>query len=91
MKEINKIRGVTTISTTVSRTLWEKAQQFQISWAEALRVGLTTILAQKGDEDYLNPMQLQRKIEQINAKLSEVSQEKNKLAEELQLLRVVQK
>lgn len=67
------------ITTTISHTLWEKAQKNKIVWSEALRRGVTSILAEKGDEDYLNPLQLQRKIAAMAAKLEELSQENENL------------
>ena len=79
MEEIPKSYGVTTISTTISRTLWEKARHHNIMWSEALRRGVTTILAEKGDEDYLNPLQQSRKIAALVDKIEQLVQENEKL------------
>lgn len=67
------------ITTTLSHTLWEKAQQQRIVWSEALRRGVTMILSEKGDEDYINPLMQQRKIAALAAKIEELSQENEKL------------
>ena len=69
---------VHTITTTISDSLYEKAHR-KIGWSEALRRGVTTILAEKGDEDYINPLQLQRKIAALVERLEELSQENEKL------------
>ena len=82
--------GSITITTTISRTLYDKAHN-KIQWSEALRRGLITILAEQGDEDYINPLQLQRKMAAILNKLEETSQENYKLNEELNKYRGVLK
>lgn len=70
--------GSITITTTISRALWDKAHN-QMAWSEALRRGVTAILAEKGDEDYINPLQQQRKIAALVSKIEELVQENEKL------------
>lgn len=70
--------GSITITTTISRTLWDKAHN-KIAWSEALRRGVTAILSEKGDEDYINPLMQQRKIAVLAAKIEELSHENEKL------------
>lgn len=67
------------VTTTLSHSLWEKAQKNKIVWSEALRRGVTGILAEKGDEDYLNPLQQSRKISALVAKIEELVAENEKL------------
>ena len=70
---------VIAVTTTINHTLWEKAQKHNIMWSEALRRGVTGILAEKGDEDYLNPLQMQRKIASMAELLNNLSEENAKL------------
>lgn len=79
MEEQPKMYGVITISTTINRHLWEKAKEKHITWSEALRVGVTTILSQQGDEEFINPMQQQRKIIALVNKIEELVEENEKL------------
>jgi hypothetical protein len=72
--------GLHTITTTINHNLWVKAHK-KISWSEALRVGITTILSQLGDEEYINPLQQQRKIEKLALKVQDLIEENNKLRE----------
>lgn len=83
MKEIEQQYGVITISTTISRPLWDKARKYNIGWSEALRVGLTFLLSKREDGDYQNPMQMERKIEALATRLNEMAQENYKLQEQV--------
>lgn len=77
-KRTIEVEGLHTITTTINHNLFVKAHK-KIGWAEAMRVGITTILSQRGDEDYINPMQQQRKIEILVRRLEELSAENEKL------------
>ena len=79
--------GSITISTTISRELYDKCRQYGIGWAEALRVGCASLLAQKGDEDYVNPKQMEMKIEKLAGKLQEFVLQKEAMEKELNQLR----
>jgi hypothetical protein len=81
-----KSRGSVTISTTISPELWIKCQEKSISWAEALRIGVTYILSKSGDEDYNNPLQMERKIESLASRLQDLMLEKQELENQLTLL-----
>jgi hypothetical protein len=87
----NKAKGSITISTSVSPELWTKAQEHGISWAEALRVGLSFILSKIGSKEYQNPLNYERKIESLALKLQEFAQEKEALENELKNIRTTQK
>ena len=77
---IKKLRaGKITISTTIGVELHKQAQENGVSWAEALRRGITLILSEKTDDLYQNPMQQRIKIEALVARLEEVSQKYNEL------------
>lgn len=71
--------GIHPVTTTISHTLWEKAIEKNVTWAEALRRGLTTILSELGDPEYINPLMQQRKIEVLARKVQELSDENNTL------------
>ena len=83
--EINKPKrkGRIVISTTISVELHRRAKDSSIQWSEALRRGITQILAEKDDPLYQNPIQQQRKIASLVEKLSDVSQKMIKYEEEL--------
>jgi len=75
--------GTHTITTTVNHYLYSKCYNekgyLTIVWAEALRRGITAILSERGDPEYENPLQLQRKIASLALKLQELSDENNRL------------
>jgi len=77
------MKGVITITTTINRSLYDKCHnekgELTIKWSEAIRRGITSILSERGDEQYLNPLQLQRKITALVDRLEELSQENEKL------------
>ena len=82
-----KSNGSITISTTVSRELYDKAHN-KISWSEALRIGLTYLISKMDDtSEYRNPLQLERKIEELSTKITEIATEKTELQEELNKLK----
>lgn len=85
-KRINNF-GSVTISTTVGVTLWQKAKNHNISWSEAMRVGLSNILSEKGDESFINPKQQQIKIEKLVNKLEELAEENLRYQEEIKKMR----
>jgi hypothetical protein len=75
--------GAITISTTINQELWNKANEHSISWAEALRVGMTSILSRiEGEDEFNNPFQQQEKILNLINKLEELTQENYRLMEE---------
>ena len=69
------------ISTTINDALHQKAKNYGIKWSEALRVGITTILARNGDDDYLNPLQLNKMVMVIQKQLQEANEEIDRLRE----------
>jgi len=83
----NASGGSITISTTVSRPLWDAAQEAGLQWSECLRIGVTYLLSKGGDDRFQNPMQMERKIAALAQRIQEVADEKSALDEELARLR----
>ena len=81
------ISMVETITTTVTRRLYDKAKENKIGWSEALRVGIGVILAEKGDVEYCGELNIFRKIERMALRYDEKVQEVEKLAGELATLK----
>lgn len=74
-----KAKGAIMISTTISPILWEKAQKSGISWAEAMRIGITSLLSKEGDQTFINAAQQERKIENLALLLSQYSADLEKI------------
>ena len=77
--------AVITISTTISAYMHEKAKTNGINWNEALRVGIGVLLAEKGDLEYCGELNIYRKIERLSEKLTEQTEQNEKLATALRL------
>lgn len=79
-----KGRGCITISTTIAQDLHKKSIDLDLSWSEALRIGLTYMISKAdGETEYRNPIQLERRISELVEKLESVAQEKARLEGEL--------
>ena len=50
------------VTTTVSNDFWNLAKQHNISWTEAMRVGISILLADKGHMQYDNKLNIWRKM-----------------------------
>ncbi len=61
-------------SVLVSHQFYSLCQQHHIKFTEALRVGISVMLAERGITDYDNRLNILRRIELLTNKLSEVSQ-----------------
>jgi hypothetical protein len=61
------------ISTTTSVEFYQLAKEHRIKFSEALRVGISLILAEKGVKEYDNNLNLVRKLDLTRQKLEEVS------------------
>jgi len=48
------------ISTTVSDEFHDLAENFNLSWAEALRIGLAILLMERGEKQFENPINKNR-------------------------------
>lgn len=48
------------MSTTVSEEFEALRRQFNISWAEALRVGLSILFMERGVTEFVNPLNKER-------------------------------
>ena len=49
-----------TISTTVSDEFHSLVETFNISWAEALRIGIAILLMERGERKFENPLNKER-------------------------------
>ena len=76
---MKKGSGTITLTTTISLELWSEAKKADIKWSEALRRGVSMLLSNKGVEGYDNPLNLQRKIENLVKKLEIVVKENEEL------------
>lgn len=56
------------INTTVSDDFHATAKYFNISWSEALRIGLAVLFLERGVPDFKNPINIER-IKSIALKL----------------------
>jgi len=81
----NRSKGSICISTTLSRELWEQAQEHGIKWSEALRIGTSYMLSERG-QLYQNPLQMERKLTVFRERLEEVSREKDELEQQMKKL-----
>ena len=67
------------ISTTVSREFHDLAKQNNISWSEALRVGLSILFGDKGLKEYDNNINLFRKMNAFRQQAEEALQKLSEL------------
>ena len=74
-----------TISTTISDEFWQLAQDNKISWAEALKVGLSVIFGDIGIREYDNTLNLHRKMNKFRI-IAEESMQKLAELEEMGLI-----
>jgi hypothetical protein len=63
----------------VSPEFYKLCKERHIRFSEALRVGMAIILAERGEIDYDNNLNISRKVNLLTQKISEVSQELNDL------------
>jgi len=68
-------------SVTVSPEFFVMAKDLNISFTEALRVGLSLMFAERGVKEYDNDLNVVRRAEQVRLKLEEVSNELSALKE----------
>lgn len=68
-------------SVLVSPEFYNICKETHIKFSEALRVGISLILAERGIKEYDNNLNLFRRAQLINQKLSETAQELNTLKE----------
>lgn len=61
------------LSTTVSDEFHDLRQEFNISWAEALRIGLAILFLERGVEGFKNPLNRKR-VEFLLDKLNVMSE-----------------
>lgn len=80
---IDRIAGSVTTSVQVSPSLFHLAKENNIKFVEAMRTGISVLLAEKGVIDYDNNLNITRKITHYNALASEFSQKVHDLEEEI--------
>jgi post-segregation antitoxin (ccd killing protein) len=76
-KEYPKTRrayGQIQTSVLVSQEFYRLCKEYRIKFSEAIRVGIGLILAEKGVKEYDTTLNLTRKIQMVNQKLSQTSQ-----------------
>ena len=71
------------ISTTVSLEFYEIAKKLKIKWAEAMRMGLSMIFAERGISKYDNNLNVVRKMNLFREKAENALQELVTLKEKL--------
>jgi len=74
-----KINMMYKITTTVSPEMYRDAQEHGIKWCEAMRVGLSRLLAQKGLERWINPRTVQDNLLEIKEKIGDLYIQINQL------------
>jgi len=79
MRKLTAPRVIRTVS--ISYEFDTMCREHNISISEACRTGISLILAEKGLKEYDNDLNIMRRINLINQKLSETSEELNKLKE----------
>jgi len=79
MRRLTEPRVVRSVS--ISYAFDSLCRQHNLSISEACRVGISLLLAEKGITDYDNNLNIFRKIQVLNQKLSETSQELYNLKE----------
>jgi len=70
-------------SVNVSPAFYDQCKKYHIRFSEAMRVGISLLLAERGVLEYDNTLNISRKITLLNKKLSETSQELFDLKEKL--------
>jgi len=73
-----------TISTTISPDFHRRAKEHGISWAEAMRVGLSIMFAELGEIEYDNRLNLYKKMKLYQQQAEENSKKYFDLKEELE-------
>ena len=68
---------ITTISITPE--FYGLAKEHKISWSEAARVGMSLLLAERGERDYDNNLNLHRKMTVFRKQAEEALQKLNEL------------
>lgn len=77
-------KGRFTITTTISPEFHELAKQYGISWAEAIRVGVSILLADQDVIPYQNDLNLYRKMRYFQHQAQEMSQKFHEIQEAYQ-------
>lgn len=72
-------KPVVRTSVVVSPEFYTLAKQHHIGFTEALRVGMSMILAEKGVKEYDNQLNIMRKMKLLRQKLEETSLELEKV------------
>jgi len=68
-------------SVLISPEFYTLCKKMHIKFSEAMRVGISLILAERGVKEYDNNLNILRRMTLIKTKLEETSQELNKLKE----------
>jgi len=68
-------------SVLITPEFYNLCKEFHIKFSEAMRVGISMVLAERGVKEYDNNLNIMRRLYKTNQMLSEVSQELNALKE----------
>ena len=66
-----KKKGRMIVSASVSPEFFQLAQTHNISWSEAMRIGISMILAERGVMDYDNRLNIVRNLQKTITRLNE--------------------
>ena len=77
----NKGMGRIVTSVTISPEFFQIAKDLNITFTEAIRVGLSLMFAERGVKEYDNNLNICRRAEIVRQKLEEVSNELAELKE----------
>lgn len=78
-----KGEGRITTSVTISPHFYDLAKRYNISFTEALRVGLSLMFAEMGENDYDNNLNLYRKMKLFQQQLEQKGMELEELKRKL--------
>jgi len=70
----DKVKPVVMTSVKISWEFYQKCKQHQIKFSEAMRVGISILLADKGLIDYDNKLNLMRNINQLHDNIQRLQQ-----------------
>ncbi len=60
-------------SVSIGVEMWQLAEKHHISASEAIKVGISTMLAEKGEDRFQNNLNYQRKIEKMSSVIAEMA------------------
>ena len=80
---LKRAYGQVQTSVLISQEFYEQCKKHHIKFSEALRVGVSLLLSEKGLREYDNGLNIVRKIQLIQDKLNETSQKYYELVDKM--------